>query len=422
MLRRVLFTAIPPAAATLLVLFGAGALRDLEREPGARMLLDVLLAAAWVLPLLIGLLSWRHGRSRLLFAALVVAATAWGLLPSGLGLDAGDPLVGVGLLLGVAAAFALIAPMEERGVLTRVGLPRLLALGAGLAGCGELLAHRQDWIDWTLAPWGAAAARIAGTPWTPIGIGLAALAAALCLIARRRDREEVGPALLFAMAGCFAAIQASSYSVPELSVPLAPTIFLFSSSLVLAQGLNALAWRHGNVDELTGLPSRRALGERLPELTGTYSVAVLDLDHFKGVNDKHGHEAGDAVLQAVAERLRRFPEGTIFRSGGEEFVAICPGRTLDRIEGALEALRADIAGRRISIPPLPGRKARDIKVTISMGAAQRSKRDPSPERVIAAADAALLRAKKRGRNRVEIERRTLGERARKRSSQGQREG
>jgi len=422
MLRRVLLTAVIPVAATLLVLLGAGALRDFTAQAGARMLVDVLRAAAWVLPLLIGLLSWRHGRSRLLFASLVVAATAWGLLPEGLDLDAGDPLTGVGLLIVIGAAFASIAPIEERGVLTRVGVPRLLFLAAGLAGCGWVLAERRDWIDWTLAPWGAAAGRIEGTPWTPIALCLAGAAAGLCLIARRRDREEVGPALLFAMCGCLAAVSAASHASPALSVPLAATIFLYSSSLVLAQGLNALAWRHGNVDELTGLPSRRALSERLPELTGTYSVAVLDLDHFKAVNDKHGHEAGDAVLQAVAERLRRFPEGTIFRSGGEEFVAICPGRTLDRIEAALEALRADIASRRINIPPLPGRKARDIKVTISMGAAQRSRRDPSPERVIAAADGALLRAKKRGRNRVEIEHRALGERARKRKGKARRKG
>jgi diguanylate cyclase (GGDEF)-like protein len=420
MLRRVLFTALVPAAAAALVLLGSGLLADFAAEPGARMLIDVLRACAWILPLLLGLLAWRHERSRLLFAALVVAGTAWALLERGLDLDASEPLVGLGAVLTVAAAFLVIAPMEERGVLTRVGLPRLLLFGGGLAGAGLLLSRHVEWLEWALAPWGAAGQRLHGTPWTPIAIGLAAAAAGLSLVARRRDREEVGPALLFALACCLAAIISASLTVPALAVPLAATVFLLAGSLVLAQGLHALAWRHGNIDELTGLPSRRALEERLPKLSGTYSVAVLDLDHFKRVNDKHGHEAGDAVLQAVAERLRRFDQGTVFRSGGEEFVAICPGRTLDKIEPALEALREDIASRRISTPPLPGRKPRELRVTISAGAAQRSRRDPSPERVISAADAALLRAKKAGRNRVEFERRALRDKDRNRRGKAQR--
>lgn len=420
MLRRVLFTALVPAAATSLVLFGSGTLAEFSAQPGARMLIDVLRAAGWVLPLLVGLLAWRHERSRLLFAALVVAGTAWTLLPRGLGLDAGEPLIGMGLVLAVGGAFLMIAPVEERGVLSRVGFPRLLMFASLLAGAGWVLAHRPDWLEWALAPWGSAAIRLAHTPWTPIGIGLAATAAGLCLVARRRDREEVGPALLFAMACCLAAITSASLTVPRLAVPLAATIFLLSASLVLAQGLHGLVWRHGNIDALTGLPSRRALEERLPKLSGTYSVAVLDLDHFKRINDKYGHEAGDAVLQAVANHLRRFEQGTVFRSGGEEFVAICPGRTLDKIEEALETLREDIARKPIQTPPLPGRQPQGVRVTISAGAAQRSRRDPSPERVISAADAALLRAKKAGRNRVECERRTLGERARKRRGKARR--
>jgi diguanylate cyclase (GGDEF)-like protein len=197
-------------------------------------------------------------------------------------------------------------------------------------------------------------------------------------------------------------------------VPLAEVAFLGAGAWALLQALHALAWRRGNLDELTGLPSRRALDERLPKLAGRYAVAVLDLDRFKSVNDRHGHEAGDAVLQAVARQLQRFEGGTFFRSGGEEFVAILPGLDLDQAHERLEELRERIAAEPVRVSGLPGRRERRLRVTASIGAAQRTTRDPSPERVIAAADAALLRAKQAGRNRVEVERRALKERARRR--------
>jgi diguanylate cyclase (GGDEF)-like protein len=105
----------------------------------------------------------------------------------------------------------------------------------------------------------------------------------------------------------------------------------------------------------------------------------------------------------------------VFRSGGEEFVAILPGSDLETAEKRLETLRQDVAALRIPVPPLPGRKPRELRVTVSIGAAQRTRRDPSPERVIAAADAALLRAKKTGRDRVCLERRSSSRRRRRRA-------
>ena len=420
MLRRLLASLLAPAAATALVLLLPGALRELAAEPGAQLLVAVLEASGWVLPVLVAVLAWRHDRSRLVFGALLVAAAAFASTSADSGLDAADRLTGLSLLVAVGAGFLVIAPLEERGLFTRVGFPRLLAFGAALGGLGWVLRERSDWIVWALEPLGAAARPWGHGPWSPLALGLAVAAGATCLLARRRDRAEVGAALLFALASTLAGLTAAHGGSPDLALPLAPTAFFVAAAFVLAQGLHALAWRHGHLDELTGLPSRRALEERLPKLSGTYSVAVLDLDHFKRVNDQHGHEAGDTVLQALADRLRRFAGGTVFRSGGEEFVAILPGLSLDQAEPRLEALREEIAGLNITVPPLPGRQPKTLRVTVSIGAAQRTRRDPSPERVIAAADAALLRAKKTGRNRVSLERRTASRRSRRRSGTGSR--
>lgn len=86
--------------------------------------------------------------------------------------------------------------------------------------------------------------------------------------------------------------------------------------------------RLSHTDELTGLPNRRHLLDAGPELLSEQpgAVAIIDIDHFKNVNDQHGHETGDRVLHAFADRLRReLPFAFVARSGGEEFVAVFPG-------------------------------------------------------------------------------------------------
>lgn len=76
-------------------------------------------------------------------------------------------------------------------------------------------------------------------------------------------------------------------------------------------------------DELTGLPGRRAFNETLKRATGTYSIAMIDVDHFKKFNDTHGHDTGDDVLKLVASRLSRVGDGgRAFRYGGEEFAVV----------------------------------------------------------------------------------------------------
>ena len=167
-------------------------------------------------------------------------------------------------------------------------------------------------------------------------------------------------------------------------------------------------------DELTALPSRRALNQLLLSLGRRYSIAMLDIDHFKQFNDTHGHDIGDEVLRMVASRVARVGGGgKAFRYGGEEFTVVFPGKTPEQAGVHLEALREGIENYRMVVRQGPrkgaGKRTRagrgggkSLSVTISAGYAERSARQKHPEAVIKAADQALYRAKKKGRNCISI--------------------
>ncbi|MBZ9784021.1 diguanylate cyclase [Pseudomonas sp. REP124] len=158
------------------------------------------------------------------------------------------------------------------------------------------------------------------------------------------------------------------------------------------------------IDPLTGLPNRAAWSERLEHEIGqwqqhgnTLLLAMLDLDHFKRINDNYGHLAGDKVLKIIATVLRKRLRGTDFiaRFGGEEFVLLMPSTVPASGMKLLEQLRASIEACPFHF------KGEPVTVTISMGlTAFRS--GESSDLVLKRADQALYRAKNAGRNRVEL--------------------
>jgi len=158
-------------------------------------------------------------------------------------------------------------------------------------------------------------------------------------------------------------------------------------------------------DELSGLWNRRAILEKLEEElaratreNSSLAVIMADVDHFKGINDNHGHLAGDAVLREVARRIRSSLRAydSMGRYGGEEFVIIVPGTDTEESREIAERVRSDLSDRPIQTPD------NDFKVTVSLGVALA---DPTENidlnSVLRSADEALYRAKKAGRNRVE---------------------
>lgn len=160
-------------------------------------------------------------------------------------------------------------------------------------------------------------------------------------------------------------------------------------------------------DFLTGLPNRleimarvQAELERSERSRRPVSLLMLDLDHFKAVNDRYGHAAGDRVLQAAAETglagLRRID--SIGRIGGEEFLVVLPEANAEDAVSAAERLRTAIAAKRIR------KVGHAIGITVSIGVVTHVPGDTParPERLIEAADAALYRAKEAGRDRVMV--------------------
>jgi diguanylate cyclase (GGDEF)-like protein len=159
-----------------------------------------------------------------------------------------------------------------------------------------------------------------------------------------------------------------------------------------------------DVDALTGLLNRAAMERDIEReqayalrVGRSFTIAMIDADHFKKVNDEYGHGFGDIVLETLAERFVENirPRDRVYRYGGEEFLVLLPETSLDRARALLERLRQRACGREIS----DGETA--VTQTVSIGAAESAGNEPIPT-VIERADAALYRAKQSGRNRVEM--------------------
>lgn len=179
--------------------------------------------------------------------------------------------------------------------------------------------------------------------------------------------------------------------------------------VALLETSHSMAFR----DELTGLGSRRALNDYLHRLAGHYTLAMVDIDHFKSVNDTYGHDIGDQVLKMVAGYLAKVAVGgKAFRYGGEEFTLVFATKQRDQVLPHLEALRLAIAHAEFALrsktrpkkkPKNNARKPKKgqvLNVTVSMGVAEHSERKQTADQVIKIADNALYRAKHSGRNRI----------------------
>lgn len=166
-----------------------------------------------------------------------------------------------------------------------------------------------------------------------------------------------------------------------------------------------LAQRRADTDDLTGLPNRRALLGAQARDRGTgqptavrepAALIALDIDHFKAINDNHGHAAGDAALRQIARLLRETVRSgdVAARVGGEEFALWLPGATLEAAMEIAERLRA-----RVEREPFRW-QGQELRLTISCGVAAFPSPVPVADNLMETADAALYQAKHAGRNQV----------------------
>jgi diguanylate cyclase (GGDEF)-like protein len=357
----------------------------------------------WLLPaypLLVflagALLAWRFRRWRMLVATLSLAAAE-----RTLAVTLASPTPAAHVMTAAAAAalplnLTALAWLPERGrpvVGWSVGLVAIEALAAGLLAQPE-------------------AAPIAGLLVHPFAgdrlpaVGLLAFSTALALAALRLTLR---PQAL--ECGMFWALLAALLAFGA-DAPASASIALAGAGLVLLVSLVETSHAIAYGDELTGLPSRRALSETLVGLEGAYTIAMVDIDHFKVFNDTYGHDAGDQLLRMLGTRLAEVGGGgRAFRYGGEEFAVIFSDTALDDALPHLETLRHSIestgfglrghgSSRRRDGASRGGRPIHRVSVSVSIGAAEAGRRGAPAHEVLDAADAALYRAKRTGRNRV----------------------
>jgi diguanylate cyclase (GGDEF)-like protein len=386
-----------------LLVLGSWALGAAELPETYRSLAGVL---AEPLALLLVALAWRFRRSRLALSAIVIAlanVVTRGPLDFGAG-GLGDPgLAALALLFPINLTVIVLMrdhPLPRRGPLIHLAAVLLQPwLVAALFHIGSRMSWREaaapEWLRLISAPQAALLAAL-----------IAGVFAALAFAARRGTFEI---AVLWVLAAGAIALVGNG----ELH---RATLMFAGAQLVLLFALVEDSYRLAYHDQLTGLAGRRALDEAMKLLDGEYTIAMVDIDRFKRFNDRYGHEAGDQALRMVADQIERVGGGgRAYRYGGEEFAVLFSAEPPTEVQPHLEQLRADVADRLFSVrsasrprkkpeqPVRPSTPVEEVMITISIGAAGPSLQHPDPASVLRAADAALYRAKKRGRNRVVIE-------------------
>lgn len=356
------------------------------------------------------LVAYQFNRSRIVMASFGVAAFYWAVQHY-LQVNLSQPAawrgyLAISLALPVLTLYLLLLP--ERGLWNLYGFVFSLAfIVLGL-------------ICIQLGPWLPAANEAAELYYSPrpaenyvLSLGATLLVTLVTLVGAALlyvRNDEIEAALLGAFLSLYLVLAL-------LHVEHISSAMCTAAALCLLWGLlrssHAMAYR----DELTGLPGRRALNEKLNMLGGRFTIAMLDIDHFKRFNDTYGHDVGDEVLKLVASRIRSVGGGgTAYRYGGEEFCIVFPRKAVADTVEPLEHVREKIDTYTMSLRDRNLRPIRtqegtrkrgatrlgsdQFSVTISAGIAAKSAEHPDTDTVLAAADKKLYQAKKAGRNRL----------------------
>lgn len=381
--------------------FMGGALLVFKQSPAPEAHFFSLLGLTPYLLLGVSLfLSFQFNRTRLFFIQvifLLLYLTPYFLLPN---------MVGVNLFIAILLfpIILLLAILPERGIFTLTALPRYIVILSGIFAVAWLSMEQptivMSWVERSYTP-----ARY--FDWTLLSqssilVMFVCFIFALAFYIARPSLDA---------AGVLGVLVASATILHNDFEGLLVTYVAIACALMFVSLVLQETYRMAYIDELTALPGRRALKEKMQNLSGCYSVAMLDIDHFKKFNDTYGHDAGDSVLRMVGGRFKNFDGGKAFRYGGEEFAILFKGKDVKESEGLCEELRRSIASTDFVIRKQDRRrklkkfkKARFVNkavtVTVSIGVAENTSHMDGAWDVLKSADKALYRAKKKGRNRT----------------------
>jgi diguanylate cyclase (GGDEF)-like protein len=375
---------------------------------------DFIRYAPWVVFGVGLLLSAIFHRARIFHSLLLLISCNLALVLTAdrLSAPASDVLV---RLIGLALPLnlVLIAFLPESGIFSRQGLLRVsvFALEAAAAAIGiryyaAAILHNLDrpfvlWLPFN---------NFSRLPHSVlVAFTLALLLLLLPLVHRRFRPADIG--LFWALISSFVALCVAGFGSVRLS-----SVAFAAGAIVLVIALLEAFYAMAYLDELTDLPSRRSFNDAKLRLGNTYTVAMVDVDHFKHFNDTYGHDAGDQVLRMVAARIAEVSGGGKgYRYGGEEFAVLFPGKCADETFPHLERLRRSIEGLPFRLRSHERRKGtrktkksrlsvrgraakRQTNVTVSIGVADVAGNRRKPDDLVKAADKALYQAKSYGRN------------------------
>jgi len=355
------------------------------------------------------ILSWWFNRSRVFFTVLTMALFQLVLadyVPAGMDEYFYNSAVFSLAAIVIPLNILVFSILKERGLISSWGRMRFTFVGIEALLCWWIIWYEDvDLLQLLTAPmFPLQLEPLAVFPHLSLFlfiIALVYLVARQAVTGKNTDSPFMGVTIL-----CFTALllKEREYAL-QAFFTMAGLLLL----MVVIHASHTMAYK----DELTGLPSRRALKEDMLKLGNRYAIAMLDIDHFKKFNDTHGHDVGDEVLRLVASCLKGIGGGgKAFRYGGEEFMVLFPGKSVDDVLPYLEEMREYIANRGFikrgkdrpaKKPKHAAPKKTDYKklhITVSMGVAEKNERYRTVEEVAAAADKALYRAKAKGRNCV----------------------
>ncbi|MBI1988851.1 MAG: GGDEF domain-containing protein [Betaproteobacteria bacterium] len=353
-------------------------------------------------------LIFRRGRVVLALLTLALAYASYGPLLNDALESFRARTVFAALCIFVPFNLAALSLLEERGTFNLHGAQRLGVIAIEAIFTGWIVfAGKTATTAWAYSPL-YETTLLAASPIPQFGLAAMALGFAVCIVAWYLKRAPID-------LGFAGTVIAFGVAMNGIALPHVFAVFIAAGALILTIAVLHDTFRMAFRDELTGLPSRRDLNERMMGLGRRYTIAMVDVDRFKNFNDTYGHDLGDQILKMVARKLAEVGGGgTAYRYGGEEFTVLFPGKDLDSAVPHLEALRRQVADYRLALrAAVRPQKTQPVKrqrgafrasksesVTISIGVAQRNGKLATPEAVINAADKALYRAKRGGRNQV----------------------
>lgn len=355
------------------------------------------------------ILSWIFHHSRefnlfLLFTVIYIALDNY-IWDSGLKVDRQLSYLLLVALIPINFLYNFIS--RERGILNQYGIRRFIILAIQLYCIAWVLEHPypaiKEFITFSHFKYSIFKLTEISQP-----LIVAILVTGLVLMFRLVQTSSI------LVAGIFSSFIAITSAVHFSQQPQLATVFVLIAGLLIIISITINAYSLAYLDELTNLPSRRALSQMMSTLGKNYCIAMVDVDHFKKFNDKYGHDIGDQVLKKLASQLRQVRGGKAFRYGGEEFTVLFPNKNLHEARMFCNELCENVANSPFMLrnKKRPKTKKEDgsytrkqkeekpLKITISIGLAERSQDFIKAEDVIKQADKALYKAKNNGRNQV----------------------